>query len=366
MATLDFPTGQANGYIHTHEGKQWQYVSADSKWVAYGASLAPDVLKVDTANNRVGINDTTPSYSLDVNGTAQITGATIIGGNLTVSGTTTSLSTTNTVVTDTLMELNTGASSNANDMGILMERGSTGNNAFMGFDESADKFTVGLTTNVASDTGNLTIATGTMVADLEGDVTGDVTGNADTATALAASVNIGGVAFTGAASINLPGVNTAGTQATSGNAATATTAGTVTTAAQGAITSVGTLTGLTMGGELAAVDQTISRPVMKDYAETKVAMGANAVDLSLGNVQTYTLSGNQTLTFTNPPASGSAGSFTLIVTNGGSATLTWPTSVDWAAATAPTLTSSGVDVLTFLTVDGGTIWYGFLAGAAMA
>ena len=83
-------------------------------------------------------------------------------------------------------------------------------------------------------------------------------------------------------------------------------------------------------------------------------------------MQTYTLSGNQTLTFTNPPASGSAGSFTLIVTNGGSATLTWPTSVDWAGGTAPTLTSSGVDVLTFLTVDGGSIWYGFAAGLAMA
>ena len=143
------------------------------------------------------------------------------------------------------------------------------------------------------------------------------------------------------------------------------TAATVTTAAQSAITSVGTLTGLTMGGELAAVDQVISRPVMKDYGETKVAMAAHAVDLSLGNVQTYTLSGNQTLTFTNPPASGTAGSFTLIVTNGGSATLTWPGAVDWAGGTAPTLTSSGIDILTFTTIDGGTIWYGFAAGLDM-
>jgi hypothetical protein len=95
-------------------------------------------------------------------------------------------------------------------------------------------------------------------------------------------------------------------------------------------------------------------------------MAAHAVDLSLGNVQTYTLSGAQTLTFTNPPATGSAGSFTLIVTNGASATLTWPTSVDWAGGTAPTLTAAGVDILTFLTVDGGVIWYGFAAGLAMA
>lgn len=116
--------------------------------------------------------------------------------------------------------------------------------------------------------------------------------------------------------------------------------------------------GGTLSGLVNMADQIVQRPVLKDYAETKVAMAAHAVDLELGNVFTYTLSGGQTVTFTNPPASGTAGSFTMIVTNGGSATLTWPTSVDWPAATAPTLTASGVDVLFFTTCDGGTIWYG--------
>ena len=120
--------------------------------------------------------------------------------------------------------------------------------------------------------------------------------------------------------------------------------------------------GGTMTGEINAADQLITRPVLKDYGETKVAMAAHAVDLSLGNVQTYTLSGNQTLTFTNPPASGTSGSFTLLVTNGGSATLTWPSSVDWAGGPAPTLTTSGIDAIVFTTIDGGTIWYGFAAG----
>ena len=123
---------------------------------------------------------------------------------------------------------------------------------------------------------------------------------------------------------------------------------------------------MTLGGGMACADEVIGRPRFTDYAETKVAMSANAVDLTLGNVQTYTLSGNQTLTFTNPPATGNAGSFTLIVTNGGSATLTWPTSVDWAGGSAPSLTSSGIDILTFMTIDAGTIWYGFAAGLAMA
>ncbi len=50
------------------------------------------------------------------------------------------------------------------------------------------------------------------------------TGNSATATKLAAAKNIGGVSFDGSAAINLPGVNIAGNQNTSGNAATATTA----------------------------------------------------------------------------------------------------------------------------------------------
>ena len=55
-------------------------------------------------------------------------------------------------------------------------------------------------------------------------MTGDVTGNADTATALATARNIGGVSFDGTSDVNLPGVNTAGDQNTTGNAATATSA----------------------------------------------------------------------------------------------------------------------------------------------
>ena len=47
----------------------------------------------------------------------------------------------------------------------------------------------------------------------------DTTGNADTATALETARNIGGVSFDGSANINLPGVNEAGNQNTSGTAA---------------------------------------------------------------------------------------------------------------------------------------------------
>ena len=50
-------------------------------------------------------------------------------------------------------------------------------NAFVGWDESADKFIVGTGSFTGASTGNLTITTGTLVANLEGNVTGNVTGD---------------------------------------------------------------------------------------------------------------------------------------------------------------------------------------------
>ena len=91
-----------------------------------------------------------------------------VTGNLTVNGTTTTVSTTNTKISDNLLELNSGAGSNANDAGILIERGSTGDNAFIGWDESADKFLLGTTTATNDATGNLTVTTGTLTANLDG------------------------------------------------------------------------------------------------------------------------------------------------------------------------------------------------------
>ena len=141
-----------------------------------------------------------------------------------MNGTTTTVATTNTTVADNIIELNSGISVSSNDAGILIERGSTGDNAFIGWDESADKFTVGTTTATAGDkSGGITVTKGTLVADLEGDVTGAVTGNASTATTLETARTIGGVSFNGSANINLPGVNSAGNQDTSGTAAIATT-----------------------------------------------------------------------------------------------------------------------------------------------
>jgi hypothetical protein len=132
-----------------------------------------------------------------------------------------------------------------------------------------------------------------------------------------------------------------------------------------------TLTAATLAGTLSCADNLVNRPKFTDYGETVNAIGdtgggSDAIDISLGNVVTATVStAEQTFTFTNPSASGTACSFTLILTNGGSQTVNWPAAVDWAGGTAPTLTTAGVDVLTFTTVDAGTIWYGFATGLDM-
>lgn len=95
--------------------------------------------------------------------------------------------------------------------------------------------------------------------------------------------------------------------------------------------------------------------------ETKVAMPANAVDLATGNFFTKTFSaGAVSLTVSNVPSSGKTGTFILETTNAGLATITWPTGTKWQAGAAPTLTSSGVDILGFYTHDAGTTWRGLV------
>jgi hypothetical protein len=142
-----------------------------------------------TSNIQTQLDAKAPLASPAFTGTA--TGANLtLSGDLTVNGSTTTLDTTNLAVEDNLMELNAGVTSNANDSGFLIERGTTGDNAIFMWDESADKFTLGTTTATGTTTGDITLSsTGTLVANVEGDVTGAVTGNADTATTLATARN---------------------------------------------------------------------------------------------------------------------------------------------------------------------------------
>jgi hypothetical protein len=130
-----------------------------------------------------------------------------------------------------------------------------------------------------------------------------------------------------------------------------------------------TVDAVTLSGVVSGNDQEINRAKLKDYSETTVIANTSTtytIDLESGNVFNLTLTGDCTYTFSNPPASGSAGAFTLIQNQDGtgSRTVTWPASVEWAGGSAPAITStaSSTDVFTFITTDGGTTWYGFTGG----
>jgi hypothetical protein len=113
--------------------------------------------------------------------------------------------------------------------------------------------------------------------------------------------------------------------------------------------------------------------IADSYNETYVSLSGTtpAVNCENGNAFSLTLSGDTTFTFTNPPASGTSYGMSMEIVQDASASghsVTWPTSVDWPSATAPTLTAtaSAKDVFVFTTRDGGTSWYGFIAGQAIS
>jgi fibronectin-binding autotransporter adhesin len=123
-------------------------------------------------------------------------------------------------------------------------------------------------------------------------------------------------------------------------------------------------------------DKTLTRTKLTNYRETADTGTAGAtmtLNLATANHFTVTLSSSiTTIAFTNVPTSGNAVAVTVlyvgngsastlgtaVTTNGGAATLKWP------AGTAPTITTTSgkVDVVTYYTVDGGSVWYAFLGG----
>ena len=112
------------------------------------------------------------TLAINNTGLCTVSGALTVSGDFTVNGTTTTNNSVNLTVDDNIIELNSGISTSNNDAGIIIERGSTGNNACFLWDESADKFTLGTTTATAGDkSGGITVAVGTLVSNLEGTAT---------------------------------------------------------------------------------------------------------------------------------------------------------------------------------------------------
>ena len=119
----------------------------------------------------------------------QVDGNTIITGNLTVNGTSTTLNVATLDVEDLNITVGKAATTSAatDGAGLTFGAWSSGTIPTFTWDHANQRFAA-----------NYSIA-----ANLVGNVTGALTGNADTATALATSRNISGVAFNGTADITL-------------------------------------------------------------------------------------------------------------------------------------------------------------------
>lgn len=100
-----------------------------------------------------------------------------------------------------------------------------------------------------------------------------------------------------------------------------------------------------------------SEPVISTSTDSSTLQ----LDLASSNVFNITLNNNiSTLELQNPAANGSV--ITLIIQNQSNYDITWPASIVWSQGSAPALTSSGTDILSLISVNSGTSFYGFVSG----
>ena len=242
LSTAADATIDLNGGAITIDGTTLSIDSTDTTNLTMTAnSSSGKTLTIDAANSGSGAASiaigTTSGTSISIGhttSTVTVNDNLVVTGDLTINGATTTISTTNSVVEDSLIELNTGATSNSNDLGFILERGSTGDNAAIIWDESATKFVVGTTTATGASTGGISVTTGTLVANIEGDLTGTASAATLAAKATALNTTSNGIVKTtsGNGTISIGSLSSGdipnNAADTSGNAATATLASTVT------------------------------------------------------------------------------------------------------------------------------------------
>ena len=192
----------------------------------------------------------------------------------------------------------------------------------------------------------------TTSADAKDLVTQDVTANSVTATNLSGTL-------TGNVTGNVTG-NTAGVH--TGNVTGGNLTGNVNS-------TLVTSTTVTVAGSTTSANN-YSNTYVESIKTVSQPLSSQAVTLDISSHQNFihTLANNVTYTFANPPSSSKFGFTLKVIQDAGASgyTITWPGTVDWPSATAPTLTATanGVDVFVFTTSDNGTTYYGFTAGQA--
>jgi hypothetical protein len=135
-------------------------------------------------------------------------------------------------------------------------------------------------------------------------------------------------------------------------------------------------TGATFGGNTtlgnAASDTTTiyGTKIVNEGVYANGSLRTANISFANGQVQTLTgvgtgATGTTAIYFTNAPSAGAA-SVTMIITNGGLMTGTgmtaWGGNIKWPGGIKPVLSSSGIDVVSFVTPDAGRTIYGFVGG----
>lgn len=117
--------------------------------------------------------------------------------------------------------------------------------------------------------------------------------------------------------------------------------------------------GLTLSAALAVTG------LSETYTAPTITSNVLTINLALGTIFNVANTANiTTFTISNPVAS-RGNSFTLVITaNGTPFTQAWGSSVVWAGGVAPALTTANGkrDIITFMTNDGGTTWFGMVGG----
>ena len=283
---------------------------------------------------------------------------------------------------------NSGTSGSSGTSGTSGSSGVSGTSGTSGAD--GDKYQTTSTTSAVLGTGNVCITVGVDLAYSAGQEM--IMANSDTAfqTALVTSYDaVTGVLCFGSIitqegtgtytswEVNLSG-NVAGSSGTSGSSGflqvsntgddrVLTMDGNGNGVAESNLTFNGTL--LNVLGDVVINDSldvgqvTYSKYFHETYNDIGNSSGGTNISLITANNFRIRRTGTITISITGAPSGPRAIGFTLVMEDGsgGTATINWPSVIQWANGVAPTLTANGKDILVFYTYDGGSSYYGFLS-----
>jgi len=368
MGNLDI-TGVNNlsiGDPGPNEGISW---AGGNLWKIYES---PNDLTTNTAGNLQVVQNATRRATFNTSGQIEVPVATGTAP-FSISSTTrvSNLNVATAGTADTLTTARTINGTSFNGSANITITANTTNTLTRGSYLTGSNFNGSAATTWAVDATSANTASKVVARDASGNfsagtITAALSGNATTATTLQTARTINGVSFNGSANITVePYVEDAGTA----SATRYVTFVDNSTAGYKRLNEDADLTYNPGTNTLSAIVMSATEVVATGAVkEGYVALSGTtpSIDVDAGGGFSLTTSGNTTFTFASFTTAKSCG-FVLQLTAGGTHTITWPASVDWAGGTAPDAPASGAtNIYVFWSRDGGTTWYGVLSSAAAA